>query len=320
MKVRVTCIPEDPAALVAFARLVDASGIEGIGVADSPALHGATYPVVQHLLGATVKCVIGPFVTNPVTRHPSVQAADVDAIDTLFPGRLFYGIGTGDSAVTSVGLAAASAAQVADCVETVHARVGGRVPCLVAAGGPRVASAFPRSAAGIVLGGGMSAEWSLELVERAEQSAGHSLQRWGFAVASLGPEGDAAERRREVLGSVTTVARHALAGDMDRKGVPRALIPGLRDIFANYDVTQHGHLDSDNHRLLARHPEHCHYLLDRFAIVETTAPSIERLLEFARRVRLHGIFLSSTVSDRTRHVHHIATDLVPRLAGNDESA
>jgi alkanesulfonate monooxygenase SsuD/methylene tetrahydromethanopterin reductase-like flavin-dependent oxidoreductase (luciferase family) len=299
--------------MVPLAQAIEEAGLDGIGVADSPHLHGALYPVVHHILASTSAVTVGPFVTNPVTRHPSVHAADLDALECLFPGRVSFGIGTGDSAVTSVGLRPATAADLARCVETVRVRVGGRVPPLVAVGGLRAAANVPPAAAGLVLGGGLDEAWSARLVGAAERSAGHRLERWGFLVASLGPEDQAEKRRRAVLGSVLTVARHALSRDMRSKNVPEHLAPELHRVFADYDVSQHGALNGPNQDAMLRHPKIAEYLLERFSVTDASTATVRRLRQYADRLGLDGLYLSSTVPDRGAHVAHIGADLLRAL-------
>ncbi len=80
------------------------------------------YPTVQLILSRTSRIKVGPFVTNPVTRHQSVHAADIAALAELHtPGRLAVVMGAGDSAVHSVGLRPAPAAQVRGALETIRA-------------------------------------------------------------------------------------------------------------------------------------------------------------------------------------------------------
>lgn len=308
-----TANPRPPRDMVALARCVDDLGLDGLGISDSPHLHGAMFPVVQHLLQETLRIAIGPFVTNPVTRHTSVLAADLDAIESLYPGRLFCGIGTGDSAVTSVGLRAAPAQAVAATTAAVVARLGSRVPVLMATGGLRAAAHVPPTATGVVLGGGVDRDWSAQLVAAAQRSAGRELERWGFLIASLGPEAETREREREVLGSVTTVARHALAADPAGRGVPAPLVAGLERIFDAYDVTYHGRTDSPVHRALEQLPEHRRYLLDRFAVTQVDAPTVDRLRAMATDLGLTGLYLSSTVADPLQHTRYVASELAPAL-------
>ncbi|HEY0698188.1 MAG TPA: LLM class flavin-dependent oxidoreductase, partial [Micromonospora sp.] len=216
MRVRITVVPTLPADVLPLARLAESTGIDGIGIADSPALHGPCYPTVQHVLAGTDTLSVGPVVVNPVTQHPSGHAATLWALRSLAPGRVFAGVGTGDSAVSSVGLAPAGPDQLADCVTTIRQRVPS-VPVLVAIGGGRAAARVPPAATGVILGGGLDPEWLGHLVGLADRSAGHRLQRWAFVIASLDDALRPERRRAEVLGSVLTVARHSLAGDLARK-------------------------------------------------------------------------------------------------------
>ena len=110
------------------------------------------------------------------------------------------------------------------------------------------------------------------------------------------------------------MARHALQGDPIGKGVPSELAPGLRTIFDAYDVHQHGRLESANHAVLQRSPEHARYLLDRFAVVDSAPASVRRLRDYAAALELDGFYLSSTVRDQVLHARHVASELLPALA------
>jgi len=61
------------------------------------------YPYLGIAAMNTEKVEMGPFVTNPLTRHPSVTASAMATIDTLSDGRAFLGLGRGDSAVKMLG-------------------------------------------------------------------------------------------------------------------------------------------------------------------------------------------------------------------------
>jgi 5,10-methylenetetrahydromethanopterin reductase len=51
---------------------------------------------------ATQRVLIGPTVTNPITRHPAVAASGIATIDEIAPGRAIFGIGSGDSAILNL--------------------------------------------------------------------------------------------------------------------------------------------------------------------------------------------------------------------------
>ena len=61
------------------------------------------YPYLGIAAMNTEKVEMGPFVTNPLTRHPSVTASAMATIDMLSGGRAFLGLGRGGSAVKMLG-------------------------------------------------------------------------------------------------------------------------------------------------------------------------------------------------------------------------
>ena len=53
---------------------------------------------------ATKSITIGPLLTNPITRHPSVTASSIATVAELAPNRTVLGMGVGDTAVRLAGL------------------------------------------------------------------------------------------------------------------------------------------------------------------------------------------------------------------------
>ena len=51
---------------------------------------------------ATDRVMIGPSVTNPLTRHPAVMASAIASVHELSGGRAMLGIATGDSAIYNI--------------------------------------------------------------------------------------------------------------------------------------------------------------------------------------------------------------------------
>src|SRR6478609_7372229 len=60
----------------------------------------------SHLIWQEVSpyLAVGPLVSNPVTRHPTVMASMIATIAQLYEGRAVLGVGRGDSAVRALGL------------------------------------------------------------------------------------------------------------------------------------------------------------------------------------------------------------------------
>ena len=78
-------------------------GFDFIGIIDSPYNFMDCYPILGAAALETETIEMGPFVTNPLTRHPSVTASAMATVDIMSDGRAFLGIGRGDSAVKMLG-------------------------------------------------------------------------------------------------------------------------------------------------------------------------------------------------------------------------
>src|SRR5436190_1075179 len=70
---------------------------------------------------ATRRVRVGPSVTNPITRHPAVAASGIATVDEIAPGRAFFGIGSGDSAILNLAERPATLDGMRAYVETVRA-------------------------------------------------------------------------------------------------------------------------------------------------------------------------------------------------------
>src|ERR671917_2384798 len=65
---------------------------------DSHILWQEPYVIHSQILSATERMIVGPFVTNPATRDPSVTASVFATLNDMFGNRTICGIGRGDSA------------------------------------------------------------------------------------------------------------------------------------------------------------------------------------------------------------------------------
>lgn len=318
MDLAISHVPDDPARVRELAALAEACGIRYLGLADSPLLHGGVIPAVQYALARTFSLRVGTFVTNPVLRHPAALGADVAMLEQLHPGRVWVGIGAGDTSVRSVGLPAATPSQLSAAVSALGERLGGRCAVLVAVGGLRSAQAVPPEATGLILGGGLDATWISRLVTAAEAAAGHRLQRWAFAVSSLTEEGaELAAAESDVLGSVMTISRHGLGSDPASRGVPEQLVAGLNELYAGYDLADHGRIGGSNTLLMQRFPEQRDYLLGRFALVGSATSVAGRMRVLADELgeggQLDGVFVTTGVSDPDAHIARVGRELRPLL-------
>lgn len=303
VEVGVLHVPISPVIAGALAQQAEAEGVGWFGVADSPVIFGALYPTIQHVLAVTSAIRVGPLVTNPVTRHRSIHASTFKALEELHPGRTFFGISAGDSAVHSIGLEPGSPMEVAATVAAVREAVSPELPIITAVGGPRAAAGIAPASTGVLLGTGLDAAALDDLGRQAGAGPSSARTRWLYAVCHLVEhQHEIPAARVAIRAPVLSFSRHALSGRMDRRYVPAELIDGLRALYSRYDYSQHSRLGSTNARLLEDQTDEEDYLMRRFALVGTPATAAAVIAGLAAETGEFGIFLSTAVPDPRRHV------------------
>ena len=78
-------------------------GFSFIGLPDMPYNYMEIYPYLAACAAHTKRVQLAPYVTNPLTRHPSVTASAMATLNVISEGRALLAIGRGDSAVKQLG-------------------------------------------------------------------------------------------------------------------------------------------------------------------------------------------------------------------------
>jgi hypothetical protein len=91
--------------VTACLRVAEDVGFDHAWFGDSHLIWHETGPWMTAAALATTRMRVGPLVANPVTRHPTVVASSLATVAQLFDGRAALGLGRGDSAVRTLGLA-----------------------------------------------------------------------------------------------------------------------------------------------------------------------------------------------------------------------
>ena len=142
------------AAYAADVARAEYSGWDAAFLPDSQLRRRDTYVLLASAAQATSEIVIGPLLTNPITRHPSVTASSISTIAELARGRTILGLGVGDTAVRLAGLRPARVSRLEASTRLIRSLLAGEevdvnanrpaflpfaqpVPIWVAAGGPR---------------------------------------------------------------------------------------------------------------------------------------------------------------------------------------
>jgi len=165
------CAPADQTA--EFLSRVEEAGFAGVGIPDTQLIMRDVYVTLALAAQRTSHLTLYTAVTNPVTRHVSVLASLVQTVEELAPGRVRIIVGSGYSAVRTIGQKAAPLRQMRETVLTLQRLLSGErvsldgfeahlpyasgrpIPILIAATGPRTIELAGEVADGALLSVGV---------------------------------------------------------------------------------------------------------------------------------------------------------------------
>src|SRR5436305_15205707 len=93
---------------------------------DSHILWQEPYVIYSQMLSATERIMVGPLVTNPATRDPSVTASLFATLNEMFGNRTICGIGRGDSAMRVLNGRPVTLATLREAVEVIRQLANGQ--------------------------------------------------------------------------------------------------------------------------------------------------------------------------------------------------
>jgi 5,10-methylenetetrahydromethanopterin reductase len=328
------CLPRSVASAVADARLAEDVGFAMIGVADSQSVFRELYATLALCAQATRRVLIGPSVTNPITRHPAVAASAIATIDEIAPERTFFGIGSGDSAILNLAERPATLADLRGYVEAVRrlhedgvAEWRGRrmrltwpprpIPIYLSAEGPRTLELAGEIADGVIVNVGLEPALVRDAVAHVEAGARRSgrdlshLDLWAMVRANV--TDDVAAGIDEIRMELASNAHHVFRFTLDGKHVPGELADAIRRVQKGYQPAAHEALGpSPNARLLEQEPALRAYLAERFAAVGPAAACAEKLRGVVE-AGIDGLLVTGFVAERTRLIRALGEQVLPRL-------
>jgi len=323
MELGLCVLPSNIRDALTIATAAEGAGVGWLGMCDSPFLYVDPYLAMQRVLLETQRLRVGTFVSNPVTRHWSVQAAALRGLQECGGSRVFFGVGPGDSAVHSVGLRPARIAEVRRYAERVREHVDDGLEIMVAAGGPKGVASAARYADHVVLGQGL-AHGAIAGLRRAALEGAEAEGRaappafWLFVILHLADHEDQLEvARRDIRSPVVSYSRQALDHGFEGKDIPAELQPGLRRLYENFSFDDYSRTGaSHNARLLEGELGQAleGLLFGRFAIVDTPERAADRLVSVADSTGATGIFVTAVASDSSHLLRLLGERLIPRLA------
>lgn len=299
----VSVVAEAPAHTIHAARAAEENGFDLIYVGDIQSTHRELYTSLTLIASNTSRIILGSGVTNPITRHPAVTAGAIATLDEVAPGRVFLGIGTGDSAVHNISERAATLAELEEYVDAIKRMwaqgetqyrgkmIRGRmhhapVPVLMTAHGPKAFATAGRIAESVVAGIGMTPDavsFTLESIAKgsvASGSAARDLDVWYLCYPHVG-DGDLL---KDEVGAALAAGGNILAKSASAVTIPDRYRLAMTELAAGYDYSVHMNCEPNSfNSTLVRELRLIDFLVDRFGLIGTPAEIAERLREHGTR-------------------------------------
>ena len=326
----------DSGATVDLYRYLDAAGFAALWIPDTQSLMPEMTVCMTVAALHTERIQINGGVTNPLTRHPAVQASALSSIDQLSGGRAAISISTGDSAVANLGLRPAKTATLEQYIAALkalwrdkEATYQGRtirllwperaVPVYMAAEGPRTLRLAGRIADGVIIGMGLTAdvvEGSLQYLQEGLDDAGRTMDDidvWWLAKWNIAESRQAAVE--EIRMALAASCNHAFRFHLDGKFVPGEYHDAIHELQAEYRSWEHEKHGGGRHNaeLVDRYGLK-DFLARRFAIAGTVEDFIARC-EDLHELGVRQIRLSVAGRDHAGLLRRVGDHVLPRFAG-----
>jgi 5,10-methylenetetrahydromethanopterin reductase len=177
-----------------LARTAEERGFDAFWMIDFQLGMKDVYAAMNVAALATDRIQIGPSVTNLTTRHPTVTANAMTALDELSDGRALLGLGAGWSAVLGAGGRPSRVAEIEEGIAALRGLLRGdeveldgvrprlatarrEIPIYLAASQPRLLDLAGRTCDGAILMGAADVDfcrWQLEHIYAGLEQAGRS--------------------------------------------------------------------------------------------------------------------------------------------------
>jgi probable F420-dependent oxidoreductase len=310
-----------PWRLVSLAKRAEEYGFSHVWTFDSHLLWMEPYVIYSQILAETRRIVVGPFVTNPSTRDPTVTASVFATLNEMYGNRTVCGIGRGDSAVRVLGGKPASVRSMRDAVEVIRALANcesavvngselrfpwarsSRLDVWIAAYGPLALTAAGEVGDGFILqlGDIEIAKWMIGFVRDAASAAGRDPSAIKFCVAApayvTDGSSEALAHAREQCRWFGGMVGNHVADIVKRYGASGAVPQALTDYIKGregYDYNEHGRAGNTHTAFV---PDE---IIDRFCLLGSVDEQVQKL-EALREIGVDqfALYLQHDAKDET---------------------
>ncbi len=297
---------------------------------DSHILWQEPYVIYSQMLAATQNITVGPMVTNPATRDPSVTASLFATLNDMFGNRTICGIGRGDSAQRVLGKKPTTLVQLEEAMHVIKELAEGReievpngnkvsIPWIrdgkldvwMAGYGPKALNLIGRKADGFILqlADPTILEWTMKHVQDAAVEAGRDPKDVKICVAAPAYVGDDLAHQRDQSRWFGGMVGNHVADLVNRYGesgeVPAALTDYIK-AREGYDYSHHGKAGNPSTSFV---PDE---IVDRFCVLGTVEDHVAKLNELKDLgVDQFNIYLMHDAMDETLEAY--GGEIIPSL-------
>lgn len=326
-----------PQRLAEDAQSAEEMGFDFFSLVDSQVLFRDIYVGLAIAACETETVALGPMVTNPVTRHPAVTASGIASINELAASGAFLGIGTGHSAVDSIGQQPARLADIEQAVTAIKKLCNGQeacfndetvsmqwveneygaldVPVIVAAEGPKTQQMAGRVADGVIFNGPhqKTVERAIKRIDQAAVDAGRNpaeVEKWVKVRANVADDYETAVGELET--SLANYASVALKRRLQDKHVPEQLRPKVETFLEQYE--SHGtYHTSDAEQTIASDLGLVEFFADWFGIVGTKEMCIDQLQSLQEGTEVDAVLMATEPDNQSKFIERMGRDVLPEV-------
>jgi probable F420-dependent oxidoreductase len=326
------CFSADPppSRMVELTRAAEEAGFEYAWAWDSHVLWQDIFPIFALMAQATSRIHLGPCVTNPATRDPTVTASTLATLNDISGNRMEMGIGRGDSARRVIGQPPVTVERMEWAARLIKDLAEGRpvtydgteiqlkwargtLPVWIAAYGPRALRLAGRIGDGVILqlADPHVIQWLLRWVREGAEEAGRRFEDVKVMAAAPAYVSSDLERAREqVRWFPALVSNHVvdLVSRYPREELPEELTAyvAARD---HYDYAEHGRVGAEHASFVSDE------VVDRFCVIGTPEDCARRLREL-EAIGVHQFNIYSMVDDPGGVIRTFGKELIPSLTGS----
>ena len=318
------------ARVIDLAKRAETYGFSHVWTFDSHILWEEPFPIFTQILANTRNVMVGPMVTNPITRDWTVTASAFATLNEMFGNRTVIGIGRGDSAVRVFNGTPSTLAALREAIHVIRELSNGReteyrgstlrfpwaaksrVEVWGAGYGPKALQVIGEVADGFILqlADPDIAAWTIDAVRTAASDAGRDPAEVTICVAAPAYVSDdvayARDQCRWFGGMVGNHVADIVARYGESSNIPAALTDYIKG-REGYDYNQHGQAGNTHAAFV---PDE---IVDRFCILGGVDAHVRRLQELqALGVDQFAVYLQHDDKDGT--LRQYGEKVIPAIA------